>query len=405
MKNKLIIIALAFSLLLWQCTSGDVAPSVTQPVSVAPEVAGRTTDFAFDFFKEVTAAEPASDNVFVSPLGLHMALGMLLNGADGETASQIVETLRTKGISLADLNAAYQSLIDGLPQADSRVMLGLANSMWYRQGFKVEDDFTNVLKQSFQAETNSLDFSSPKALERINGWASDKTNGKVKKVLDVIDPATVVILMNALYFKGDWQTQFDAKQTTDAPFYLANGEEKNVKMMRTKSDFEGVSGGNFSALRLPYASGQFNMTLLLPDQGSSVGEVIEGLDANAWNSLNGDLRKSGYEVGLPRFKLDYEVELNEVLRAMGMPIAFTGAADLTKINRAGGLYVSLVKQNSYLGIDEKGTEAAAVTTILIEKTSVGTPVTPKFICDRPFVLVISERTSNTILFMGKIMNP
>jgi len=398
------ITALLFSVLLWQCGNDGVKPEQGQPVQVSADVAARTTDFAFDFFKKFQAMQPANDNIFVSPLSLHMALGMLLNGAEGETAAQISKTLKTEGVPQADLNQAYQALLEGLPKADPKVQLGLANSVWYRNTFKVEANFLNVLRSSFDAEVAGLDFAAPTAKDKINAWASDKTKGKIDKVIDQINPSDVMFLLNALYFKGDWKAQFDAKLTDDAPFYLSKGGQKTVKMMRIKNNFKVAQREGYGAVQLPYASGNFNLTLLIPDRESDVNKLINGLSAANWQQLQTAMREQSATVGLPRFTLEYETKLNEVLQASGMTRAFSDQAQLGKINPTADLFVSLVKQNTFLGIDEKGTEAAAVTTIGVGVTSVG-PMEPTFIADRPFVIVISEKTSNTILFMGKIMNP
>jgi serine protease inhibitor len=394
--------AAVFSLFLSQCTNDGIAPPEGKPVEVSPQIAARTTDFAFDFFKKVQATQPATENVFVSPLSLHMALGMLLNGAEGETAQQISQALKTEGVDQAELNAAYLALLEGLPKADPNVQLGLANSIWYRSTFNVEDNFLNVLRQSFKAEVSGLNFNDPGAKDKVNNWASQQTNGKIKKVIDEIKPNDVLFLMNALYFKGNWKVQFDPKNTNDAPFYLADDREKTVKMMRVKDTFKVAQRTDYVAVQLPYASGQFNLTVLIPTEQSSVDKVINGLSNTAWNDLQADMHDQKVSVGLPRFTLDYEIKLNEILKSMGMSQAFTDAAQLGKINPTADLLVSFVKQNTYLGIDEKGTEAAAVTSIGVELTSVGPD---PYVCDRPFVLLVSEKTSKTILFMGRIMNP
>ena len=393
--------AAVFTLFLGRCTNDSPAPE-GKPVEVSPQIAARTTDFAFDFFKKVQASQPATENVFVSPLSLHMALGMLLNGAEDETAQQISKALKMEGISQADLNAAYQALLEGLPKADPNVQLGLANSLWYRDNFKVENDFLNVMKKSFKAEVAGLNFDDPGAPGKINAWASEKTNGKIKKVIDEIKPNDRLFLLNALYFKGDWKYEFDPKKTYDTPFRLANEGEKMVKMMHVKEKFKVAQRADYAAVQLPYASGKFNLTLLIPSEQSSVEKVINGLSATAWNDLQEAMRDQQVTIGVPRFTLEYQIRLNDILKGMGMSQAFTDDAQLGKINPTADLLVSFVKQNTYLGIDEKGTEAAAVTTIGVGTTSVGPE---PYICDRPFVLLISENTSKTILFMGRIMNP
>ncbi|SEJ69873.1 serpin B [Dyadobacter sp. SG02] len=386
------------------CTKDNVAPgNEVNPVEIPASVSNGTTSFAFDFIHALQKTQSAEENFFVSPLSLHMALGMLLNGAEKETADEIQKALKMDAVALADLNAAYKTLINDLPVADSKVSLGLANSVWYRNGFSVEDDFQSVLKNSFESEVTGLPFDDA-AKDRINKWASDKTNGKIQKVLDNIQPQHVMFLLNALYFKGDWQTRFDAKKTQDTPFRLENGQSKNVKMMFAGSDFKVGAGSNYDAVRLPYANGQFNMTLIIPKGQNTIDEALKGITGEGWSKLNGGMTERGITVGLPKFTLDYSAQLKETLTGMGIKRAFENSAQLTKINKLAELYVDFVKQDAYLGIDEQGTEAAAVTTIGIGLTSAGSEP-PRYICDRPFGLIISENTSNTILFVGRIKNP
>ncbi len=403
LKKSITVPMLAAAMLLG-CTNDNVAPgNDVNPVEIPAPVSNGTTSFAFDFIHALQKTQPAEENFFVSPLSLHMALGMLLNGAEKETAYEIQKTLKMDAVALADLNAAYKTLINDLPVADSKVSLGLANSVWYRNDFSVENDFQSILKNSFESEVTGLPFNDA-AKDRINKWASDKTNGKIQKVLDRIQPEHVMFLLNALYFKGDWQTRFDAKKTQDTPFKLENGQSKSVKMMYAESDFEVGAGINYNAVRLPYANGQFNMTLIIPKGENTVNEVLEGITGEGWSKLNSGMTKNGVTVGLPRFSLDYSAQLKETLQGMGIKRAFEDSAQLGKINKLRQFYVAFVKQDAYLGIDEQGTEAAAVTTIGVGTTSAG-PEQPRYICDRPFGLVISENTSNTILFMGRIKNP
>lgn len=405
MLKKSITIPVLAAAMLFGCTNDNVDPgNEVNPVEIPATVSNGTTSFAFDFIHALQKTQPAEENLFVSPLSLHMALGMLLNGAEKETANEIQKALKMDAVALADLNAAYKTLINDLPIADSKVSLGLANSVWYRNDFSVENDFQSVLKNSFESEVTGLPFDNV-AKDRINKWASDNTNGKIKQVIDQIKPDYVMFLLNALYFKGDWKTRFDAKKTKDAPFKLESGQSKNIRMMYAEADFEVGAGLNYNAVRLPYANGQFNMTLIIPKGQNTVDEVLKGITGEGWTKLNNGMAKQGITVGLPKFTLDYSAQLKETLQGMGIKRAFEeDNAQLDKINKLKQLYVDFVKQDAYLGVDEQGTEAAAVTTIGIGLTSAG-PEPARYICDRPFGLVISENTSNTILFMGRIKNP
>lgn len=398
-------VPLAIALFAMGCTNDDGVPPSNEvnPIEIPSDIADGSSRFAFNFLHGLQESQPAGDNFFVSPLSLHMALGMLLNGAENESAEEVQKALEMQGISLPDLNKAYHTLIQDLPVADSRVTLGLANSIWYRNGLNVETSFQNVLKESFQAEITGLPFDDS-SKDRINQWASDKTNGKIKRVIQEIQPDHIMFLLNALYFKGDWKARFDPKETVDMPFKLENGSSKTVKMMHIKSAFKISGDAAFNAVRLPYGNGQFSMTLLLPTGTNTIDQVLSGIDAAKWKSIITGNSETNVKVGLPKFTLDYSAKLTGTLQQMGITKVFTNGAQFGKISQSTPMKVDFVKQDAYLAIDEKGTEAAAVTSIGMVPTSTA-PQEPRFICDRPFGLIISENTSNTILFMGRIKNP
>ncbi|WP_019988067.1 serpin family protein [Rudanella lutea] len=386
------------------CTSSPQTPdpgSTAGSLRVSAPFAAQTTDFAFDLLKQVSVQDGKEANSFVSPLSLHMALGMLLNGAKGQTATEIQKTLKLDAQTLSEANQTYTNLLENLPGVDPKVKLTLANSVWYRQGVTVETSFGDVLRKSFKAEVTALDFASPTAKDRINTWVSDQTAGKIQKVIDEVKPDHVMFLLNALYFKGDWKTEFKTEQTGDMPFRLASGRSKNVKMMRLNTGLRRVFRPAYTAFELPYANGNFVMTVLLPAENSSAEALINSLNGAEWTALQKDMTEGTIDIGLPRFTLNYEIQLNNILAKMGMPTVFTNAADLSGIRREGGLKTDFVKQNTFIAVDEKGTEAAAVTSIGIVVTS----MPASYLCDRPFVFVIHEKTSGTVLFTGKIADP
>lgn len=368
---------------------------------VSSRFASQTTDFAFDFLKRVNEEEKKDKNAFVSPLSLHIALGMLLNGANGPTAQEIQKTLKLDAQTLTEANDTYASLMENLPGVDPNVKLNLANSVWYRNGFTVETSFQDVLRKSFKAEVTGLDFASPTAKDRINQWASDQTNGKIKNVIQEVKPEHVMFLLNALYFKGNWKTKFEADKTVDQPFRLVSGSTKTVKMMRLNTKLRRAFRPTFTAFELPYSNGNYAMTVLLPNENSSTDALINSLSGSEWTALQQSMAEGTIDIGLPRFTMTYEIALNGILSNMGMPTVFSNGADLTNINKKGGLKVDFVKQNTFVAVDEVGTEAAAVTSIGIVVTS----MPQVYLCDRPFVFVIHEKTSNTVLFIGKIVDP
>lgn len=375
--------------------------STGSELRVSAPFAEQTTQFAFDVAKRVVAQEGPPNNVFISPLSLHMALGMILNGTNGQTAQEIQKTLNLDAQTLIEANKTYQSLLENLPSVDPNVTLTLANSVWYRNTFQVETSFQELLKQTFKAEVSAQDFNDPATVTKINDWASQHTNGKIPKVIDQIQPDNVMFLLNALYFKGDWKTQFIPDETSAMPFKLASGATTTVRMMRLNTDLKHAFQASYLAFELPYSTGKFVMTVLLPAENTTADALINKLNSAEWATLQKAMIAGKMDIGLPKFTLNYEIRLNNVLSAMGMPTAFTDRADFTKINSKGGLTLSFVKQNTFVAVDEKGTEAAAVTTGGVTTTAVQLPT----LCDRPFVFVIHEKTTGTILFVGKIADP
>jgi serine protease inhibitor len=398
---KLLTLATTCFLIAISCKDSKNSVIPNQKLKAIPATfSDQTSEFAFDFLKKQNAEEKADKNFFVSPLSLHIAMGMLLNGADGKTKEEIQTGLRVSS-DLTTTNGIYKDLIDNLPNSDPKVTNTIANSVWYRNSFTVEKSFLDILKTSFNAQTYAEDFANTATVGKINNWASDNTNGKIKKVLEQIEPAHVMFLMNALYFKGDWKIPFKTENTQDANFAGTTGS-KSVKMMNMTEKVKYANRTDYQAVELAYGDGNYVMTILLPNEKINVGNVVNALSGTEWKNLNMALQEQKVIVGLPKFTLEYETNLNSVLSNMGMPTMFSDAADLSKISTpAGKLRVGFVKQNTFVAIDEKGTEAAAVTTIGVELTSV--PVMPEFICNRPFLFIISEKQSNTILFAGKIV--
>ncbi|MFB0947858.1 MAG: serpin family protein [Spirosomataceae bacterium] len=401
MKKSITLFCLSAIIILTTMNCSNVVNPIGRDVEIPVGFSNKTTAFAFDFWKELNSNEDKNKSYFVSPLSLHIALGMLLNGADGQTKAEIQSVLKTNDLTDDELNTIYSELIANLPKADPKVTNTIANSIWQRQGFPVEEAFIRTLKQTFNAQHYTKDFSQPATLNAINGWASDNTNGKVKKILDEISNDQVMFLINALYFKGDWKHPFDKKSTYKTTFSGVSGNNETDMMQMTK-ELKYAATDSYQAVELPYGSDRYVMTVILPN-GESTDNVVNGFSSANWEELAGKLQEQKVIIGLPKFKMEYSKKLNDVLISMGMPSAFSSAADLSKISPpAGKIKVGFVKQDAFLAVDEVGTEAAAVTTIGIELTSV--PNYPTVICNRPFLFTISERTSNTIMFVGKIVN-
>jgi serpin B len=274
----------------------------------------------------------------------------------------------------------------------------------------VEANYSGTLKNYFQADIYPSSFGQATA-DSINQWANKNTNGKINLKLTQGDIAgEIMMLLNALYFKGDWASQFDKSKTQAQTFTLENGATKQVQMMQQTNAFAYTATNTYSAIRLPYGNGQFSMTILLPNAGNKIADVMNNFTANDWNTFQQDTFKTTVQVGLPRFTIPlYNVDLTSTMQQMGVTDVFSDdLANLSQIYPAaidGSLFVNILKQFTYLNVDEEGTEAAAVTVIGMTGLEATPPPPPAFICDHPFGIIISENTSNTILFMGRIMNP
>ena len=361
-------------------------------------------DFGLQLLKELNSPD---GNLFISPLSVSMALGMTLNGADGETKSAMQKTLGFESLSEEEINSSYQSLISLLQSMDEKVVFQIANSIWSRLGFSVEPAFIDINQKYFGAAVRGLDFSSAAAPGTINAWASENTAGKIDKIIDFIDPETMMFLINAIYFNGDWTYEFDKEKTREALFFVSESDQVSCDLMNQQNEFAYLSRSDVQAIDLPYGNGQFSMLVLLPQPEVSIDDVVQNLSPQSINEILSDLAKAKGSLYLPKFKMRYDKSLNDVLASLGMAVAFSPlAADFTRINKDGGLYISNVTHYSYIDVDEQGTEASAVTVVEIGKTSIGDP-SAGFVMrvDRPFLFLIRESHSNTVLFIGKIVNP
>jgi serpin B len=384
-------------------TKPELPPTEIKLSLKAQQLIVNSNGFGVELFTRTAQSE--NENMMLSPLSASVALTMLLNGSDGETYNQIRDMLGyPPDFTIAEINEAYNSLITQLLAADNKVQLGIANAIFYRQGFVVKNPFLETMNNSFDAEIQSLDFSLPTALNTINKWASDNTNGKIPEVLDEISMHMVMFLMNALYFKGDWTNKFDKSKTTNKPFQLDDGSTIEVStMLHDELGAISYSNENFTALELPYGRRNFSMIIMLPE--NRLDNFYEEFTPEVWSDMTSALDNTtewrNFMVSLPKFNFEYDTLLNDQLQAMGMLDAFDDIlADLSGISDA-NICVDFVQQNTFINVNEEGTEAAAVTTIGIRETS----MPPMFAVDKPFAFAIRERTTNTLLFIGSVLDP
>ncbi len=412
MKNQvIIIIGLATVVGLLSCSKvnpsqePDLTPKSLELTAKGQEVIAYGNEFGIELFTKVAREE--NKNLMLSPLSASAALTMLLNGCGGETYDQLKETLKySESMTISEINEVYKSLVAQLLVIDPKVKLALANAIFYRQGFSVKPPFLNTMKTDFIAEIAGLDFSQPSALTTINKWASDNTKGKIPKVLNEISGDAVMFIMNALYFKGDWSYQFDKALTSDRPFYVSGSNPVNVSTMKGDVGSKVNYGSNYMAIELPYGCTNFTMVVIVPK--GTLSDFIASFNVEEWNTITSvfDSQDKFGEltVYMPKYKFSYEKYLNDQLQSMGMLDAFSpDMANLSGISD-GSIFVSFVKQNTFVEVDEKGTEAAAVTTIGMSTTSFP-PQAREFVIDKPFVFAIRERTTNALLFIGQVVNP
>lgn len=358
-----------------------------------------SNEFAWDLFGDLHARAPG-DNLFISPLSAHMALGMALAGADGATLDAMRVTLGFGAAELADINASYESLFPLLTTLDPTVDMRIGNSAWFRAGFPVEEEYLAALRQSFRAEARGVDFSDPGTADAINAWVNAATNGKIDRMVEDLPANVVFVLLNAIYFKGDWTEPFDPSRTRDADFKKLDGTTVRVPMMSRRGTYAYRQRDSFESVELPYGGDAFRMTVVLPSPGTGLDEVIGLLDTSLWTELSLDVGPVDLLLELPRFKLEWEKSLNEALHALGMGVAFDpAAADFRRMTPA-SVWIDEVKQKSFVEVNEKGTEAAAATSVIGV-----TSAPPTVRLDRPFIFLIRERFSNTLLFMGVVTDP
>ncbi len=399
------LIILATALLFFKCKDQLVSPNGfhTPPINASEKsIASSSGIFGLKLFKEINDRE-RDKNIFISPLSVSMALGMALNGANGITYDSMRTALELNGLTQKEINEAYKNLINTLTGFDPKVAFSIANSIWYKNTMSFEQEFINTDKIYFNAEVSGLDFEDPASIDIINNWVNENTKGKITKIVDNIPPEAVMYLINAIYFKGDWKYQFDKDYTKDDFFTTGNGSKISCKMMEQGNDFNYYSNDLFQAVELPYGDSSFSMIIFLPKQ--DINDLINQFNETNWNAWLESFKIKEGNIWLPKFELKYDLELNDVLKAIGMGIAFSEIADFTKIYSPGNLFISKVKHKTYVKVDEEGTEAAAATSVEISLTSsVGSS---KFYMrmDKPFLFVIKDNHTNSPLFIGKILNP
>lgn len=405
MKSVIFLVA-GFMLFLFTGCEKQESATVSKDINLTTEqkqVVASSNSFGIDIFKQVVSNSPDGENVFISPLSVSMALSMLYNGAGSSTKDELKEGLGYVGLSDEEVNTANRDLIKALIDSDPKVVMQVANSIWYKKTFQVEQAFLDVNKNYLSADVRSATFDLA-TKDVINSWVSEKTHEKIKTIVDQIPAEAVMYLINAIYFKGVWKYKFDPKDTKPMDFYYADGSVGKVNFMAQETALDYFQNDLFTAVDLPYGKGNYNMMVLVPKYGKTYEDIVLAMNQQNWSTWTNSLHQmNAVKVYLPKFKFSYKKELNNDLAALGMPTMFTDAADLSGINKTAPLAVSKVMHKSFVEVNEEGTEAAAVTSVEIVLTSVGPMVELR--ADKPFVFIIHERSSKAFLFMGVMNDP
>ncbi|HBB32746.1 MAG TPA: proteinase inhibitor I4 serpin [Cyanobacteria bacterium UBA8803] len=362
------------------------------------------TKFGFKLFSEILKQD-SKRNVFVSPTSIAIALAMTYNGASGETQQAMAKALELQGLDLQDINQANLTLKASLENADPEVQLAIANSLWARQDIPFKPQFLERNQQFYQAKVTELDFTNPDAAGVINKWVQESTRGKIPQIIERIKPDDLLFLINAIYFKGNWTTEFDKGQTTERPFYLPEGTQKQHPMMSQSGRYRYYENDTFQAVSLPYGKGRLSLYVFLPRETNNLEAFQQQLTLENWQQWMSQFRQRDGSIVLPRFKLDYDIQLNNVLSAMGMELAFSDRADFSHMTPA-SVTIDEVKHKTFVEVNEEGTEAAAVTSVTIVPTSIAISEEPfRMVVDRPFFCAIRDNQTGTVLFMGSIREP
>lgn len=405
MKKPLFLIVVL--LMAISCTNQNdpttAIPTDAKPIALKAGMEKRISqdnEFAFDLLKKTIAGFDQS-NVFVSPLSVSIALGMAWNGANGQTRTEMETALKMSGMSVSDINEYYKLMQTTLPTIDPTTKLSIANSLWYRTGFPVKSDFLQINSDYFNAYVRELDFSQAWAKDTINNWCSEKTNKLIPSIIDNISPDMRMYLINAVYFKGIWRQKFETKNTVEANFTNELGTVVKVNMMSQTDTFAYAQDNYAKYLDMPYGNKAFSMTIILPNEEKTTADVLNYLTPANWNNALSTMTKGEVMVKIPRFKVENKFKLNNVLKSMGINLAFLDLADFSKMS-VKPLMISEVLHKTYVVVNEEGTEAAAVTSVGMMTNSI--PVVKEFIVNKPFLYLIREKSTGVILFIGKMGN-
>lgn len=341
------------------------------------------------------------DSKVVSPMSVSYLMGMLANGADAQTRQEIMKAIGCEKVSLRDLNEFYQMLITRANHFDKATTINIADYIALNCHYQLKDGFASTMQNYYKAGVESLDFSKASTLKRINRWCSDHTDGMIPKIIEQVDADAVSYIMNAIYFNGTWTDKFDTRQTKLENFQGYTRDIKKTQMMHRNGKYQYMDNADFAAVNLPYGNGSYSMTVILPNRGKSIDEVMAGLDAKKVGELRRSMDECVVDLKLPRFTISQETSLNGIISKLGAPTMFTSGADFSNF-ASGNLSISKMLQKAKIEVSEEGTKASAVTMAMVAMTALRPePRKVEFHANRPFIYMITEHSTGAILFMGQ----
>jgi serpin B len=401
---------LFFALTFASCHKTIPGPGVDTPLDLpagSTAVTDAANQFAINTFQQTLKTEPAGPNTLISPLSIYLALDMVYNGAAGSTADSMAATLQLSGVPLGRLNAVSHALLQQLPKEDSKVQLSIANSIWYATKFPAPaPGFKDSMTNSYQGAVQPLDFTNPGSLNTINSWVSKNTAGKIPQLLKQLDPALVMLLVNAVYFNGSWLHGFPSSATQNGPFFTSTGSTATVPFMTQTALLRLHSDSNLIMVEMPYGTGEaFDMYLVLPvSRTQPINSFVSGLNATTLGQTLNTLDSAKIDLTMPKWEYSYGIDnMEPELTALGMGIAFSDHANFTTMYPGEQTNISQVIHKTYISVSENGTVAAAVTGVGMATTSAPATLAVKF--DHPFVYLIREKTTGLILFIGVVNDP
>ncbi|MGQ9837641.1 MAG: serpin family protein [Cyanobacteriota bacterium] len=393
-------------------------PTVTYAEGYGEEAVAQQAQSRFELklFDQLLQQQP-QENLLFSPLSIRLALSMVYNGASGETRAAIAKVLEAEELSITELNWAnaqlVQRLLEGSQKAydppvgtdeETPVQVQIANALWVDQAITFRPQFLQALATNYQAVVNRVNLASRQTVQDINTWVKKRSQGKIDRIVERLSRDDLMVLVNAIYFKGKWTQPFAPERTQLQPFTLPDGSQVEVPMMAQSGRYDYFETDLLQLVRLPYGEGEMEMLILLPKEGVALETLQAELNPQTWREWMGSLRSRAGSIQIPRFSLGYETDLIPVLQRLGMGIAFTNQADFSQMTSEPA-YISQVLHKAVMEVNEQGSEAAAVTGVIASRTAIDREEPFQFVADRPFWFAIRDTQTQTVLFIGSVVDP